>query len=207
MTSTDNKIPSRSPAYDEDGADITLISSEAEEFKVHAYMLKANSTIFRDMLGDPAFRPSGSIDIEASSEDLTYFLNFMYKCHAEAPQTWDQAKRILDLCDKFDCEIVSKRIRCRLKRVVRGDPWEAFALASHHHDIKMAEWASRGLGFDEKRKNITSDTISLADASKVSLPYLLGFLHLSHSSVSWNETTRTYEKNWNSLGKKFTLRE
>ncbi|WWD07394.1 hypothetical protein V865_005492 [Kwoniella europaea PYCC6329] len=139
MPTTENKIPKKSPAHDENDADITPISSEGQVFKVHAYMLKGNSTVFRHMLDDPALKPSGSIDIEASSEDWAHFLDFMYKCHAEAPSKWD--KRILDLCDKFDCKIVRARIRYRLKEVIRSSPWEAFAFASHHDDTKMAKRA------------------------------------------------------------------
>ncbi|WWD07393.1 hypothetical protein V865_005491 [Kwoniella europaea PYCC6329] len=74
----------RSPIYNSDDADITLISSDGIEFKVHSYMLKAHSLVLRTILGDPTFKPS-PMTIDASAEELTCFLHLM---HNKPPTQW-----------------------------------------------------------------------------------------------------------------------
>ncbi|WWC59731.1 uncharacterized protein I303_102293 [Kwoniella dejecticola CBS 10117] len=180
--------------YLSSNADLTLKSSDADEFKVCSYMLKAHSKVFRDMLSDSTLVSNGhSIDIDATSPDLSMFLDYMHKSRVDPPADWAQAQAILQLCDKFECDIVSERVRRRLREGVRTSPWEAFALASQYDDVEIAQWALRALGNDHTRKDLTASNIGARDASMMTLLYLLGYLRLAYQP-------RT---NWNYLGKQF----
>ncbi|WWC86646.1 uncharacterized protein L201_001523 [Kwoniella dendrophila CBS 6074] len=200
--------PQISSAYNACDADLVLASAGNIEFKVHSYMLKANSSVFRDILCDSAFISSSKpIDVDVSSKNLTYFLDAMYKYPTPTIDTWENAKVVLELCDKYDCEFISVRIRNTLKQVVSQDPWGAFCFASHHDDLKMARRALKGLYNDEERCINTSETISVKDASMPTMPHLLGYFSLDRSNQIYNEQKNRYEPNWFDIGHQFQPRK
>ncbi|WVW78169.1 hypothetical protein I302_100120 [Kwoniella bestiolae CBS 10118] len=187
--------------------DIAVLTSDKAEINIPSYMLQANSAVFRDLLGDPSFSSAPKpIPIDAFSADLKCFLNFMYQAHVPLPKSWTQAEIFLDLCEKYECEIIKERLMQALRSFSPKKPWEAFYFASHHDDILLARHALQCLGSDKKRKNAISSDISLEEASKVTLPYLLGYFVLCNMlepPLVWK--SGLIEKDWNYWGDNLRL--
>ncbi|WWD07395.1 hypothetical protein V865_005493 [Kwoniella europaea PYCC6329] len=103
-----------SSQYNASDAEVVFISIDNLEYRVHSYMLKANSAVFRDLFGElsskSAFQP---IRLDATSADLSCFLNFMYQSHPTLPSSWTQAEVVSELCDR-DNAISSRRELCLL---------------------------------------------------------------------------------------------
>ncbi|WWD00859.1 hypothetical protein V866_007797 [Kwoniella sp. B9012] len=195
--------------YNASDAEILFMSIDNIQLKVHSYMLRANSAVFRDLLGDtsskPAFQP---IRIDAASTDFTCFLDFMYQSHPTLPSSWTQAEVVSELCDRYKCDIIKERMMLALRSFSPKRPWEAFCFASHHDDIILARHALQSLGLDMKRKNATSTEITLEDASKATLPYLLGYFDLCNMlEPPLIYRSGLLEKDWNTLGRWFTPRK
>ncbi|WWC99278.1 hypothetical protein V866_006174 [Kwoniella sp. B9012] len=161
--------------YQAKDSDITLISSDNLNFKVHGYMLKAHSVVLRDLLNDPQMLLS-PIPIDVSSRDLKRFLDLMYVAKPIIPFSWMETKTLLDLCDKYDCHLIHERIRTRLDPHAEQAPWETFCLASHFNDLELAKKSLVFMGRDSKRRWFSIRMISINDASQPTLPYLMGLL-------------------------------
>ncbi|WVW78170.1 hypothetical protein I302_100121 [Kwoniella bestiolae CBS 10118] len=140
MSNATKDSPLRSMTYNSDEADVTLLSSDGTEFKVHSYMLKAHSLVLRPILCDPAFKPS-PMTIDASPEDLTCFLDLMHNKPPHTISDWPQAEKVLDLIDQYECDVASERIWVVLNEKAKSEPWRVFCLASKRNSLALAKHA------------------------------------------------------------------
>ncbi|WVR04846.1 hypothetical protein IAU60_001858 [Kwoniella sp. DSM 27419] len=106
------KNPKISKHYHDNDADVTLISQEEVHFKVHSYILRANSDVFCHMLGSDLIPTP--IDIDADQKDLTLLLDYMHKASVETKLWAERILRLLNLCEKYEFSIVSARIHERV---------------------------------------------------------------------------------------------
>ncbi|WVQ98315.1 hypothetical protein IAU59_005438 [Kwoniella sp. CBS 9459] len=160
-------------SYNSTDADVTLLSREGIHFKVHSYLLKANSTVFREMMSDKNMHDS-LIPFDASEHDLTFFLDLMSNARPPAPDNWQQVVRIMSLADLFDCPLVLERLIHRLDPLAELHPWEVFCLASRHNQLILAKLAIQSMCKDEAHAKCDAETISLDEANRPTLSYLLG---------------------------------
>lgn len=94
-----------------------------------------------------------AIDIDASTKDMTLFLDFMcltanYSRFIDASSVMvdlEQAQIILRLADKYDCTKMKSFLRHRLAQLAMQDPWGVLLLASDENDIEVARDAISNL--------------------------------------------------------------
>ncbi|WVQ98332.1 hypothetical protein IAU59_005455 [Kwoniella sp. CBS 9459] len=193
--------------YDAEDADITLVSDEGTMFKVHSYMLKANSALFRDMLSD---KPDAPPTLHTStSRSNNNSINSM--------ESWSQAKAVLLLCDKYDCPFLVERVCIRLRYLAAEAPWEIFVLASQYDQVQLAETALEHLHTDEKRRSYNSGNIPMREAQRIALPYLFGLLDQLNANPLASAATGTVDyaryspayvqQVWKGLARAFKPRE
>ncbi|WVF69511.1 hypothetical protein IAT40_004288 [Kwoniella sp. CBS 6097] len=200
-SSSTSKSEAISPDYCAEDADLTLVSEDNTLFKVHSYMLKANSLLFRDMLCDKSIH-SSLIPIAATDFTLTTFLNLMYLPPALPTSTgtpivsinsWPQAKAVIELCDKYDCPFLIERICIRLRYLAPEAPWEIFRLASQYDQVQLAETALEHLHRDEKRRSYSSANIPMDEAKGIALPYLFALLDQLNANPLASTSTGTVD--------------
>ncbi|WWC86650.1 uncharacterized protein L201_001527 [Kwoniella dendrophila CBS 6074] len=141
----DNSVKKAS-AYDSADADMTLVSSDGVEFKVHSYILKAHNSVFRDIIGDPNMNAATPIPIDAKSSELELFLDYMVKYSPPLVETWTQAQQLFSLADKYGCEVVQDRLNYRLCHLVNQAPWTFFCFASEHKLLHLGRKALNCMG-------------------------------------------------------------
>ncbi|WVQ62508.1 uncharacterized protein L199_000650 [Kwoniella botswanensis] len=156
--------------------DLTLISSDNQEFKVHSYHCKAQSTVLRDMLESPGLNES-AIPIDATGSDLRLFLNLMTRWEVLNPSDSGTWLRLLDICDKYDFYLVRRRLKQRLRGHSYKSPWDAFCIASHLDELDLAIKAIKRFGSLKGDRDIELGRMPIKMASQPTLPYLLGLLH------------------------------
>ncbi|WWC99375.1 hypothetical protein V866_006276 [Kwoniella sp. B9012] len=163
---------------DDPDADITLLSSDRHETKVHSYLLRSESTVFRGILSDKNFFNDHSpLLFEAEVSDIR---SLIYLMDAKDPTlgSLEQSHRLLELCDRYGLYKVEERIRKRIVDLVPQKPWEGFVLASQLDDITLAKTALRSMN---KQTHTQSFNLSLAFIKKEvavqpTVPYLIGLL-------------------------------
>ncbi|OCF73504.1 hypothetical protein I204_05345 [Kwoniella mangroviensis CBS 8886] len=175
-------------AYTDKDADINLISRDKVHFKVHFYLLKTHSSVFRDMLSETTFKLT-PIPIDVHSSDLLLFLDFMHESDPEMSNNWPQCKRLTDLCLLYDCNV------------------EIFCMASQFDDVSLAKKALKSMKSDEEHRALTVETFPLKEACKPSLAHLLGLIvQLKQQQGTRQYSTYddyVYVANWEHIGKAF----
>ncbi|WVF69530.1 hypothetical protein IAT40_004308 [Kwoniella sp. CBS 6097] len=201
--------------YRDQNADLTLVSREGIGFKVYSYMLKANSTVFREMMSDSNIKDS-HIPFDAAEHDLTYFLDLIHKIKIPQPDNCQQVTRILSLCDMFDCPFLAERILNRLDHFASIEPWAVFCLASRHENLALAKAALRFMWKDKVHALYNLGNITSNAAGQPSLPYLIGYLQakttLTKVQDLWYTPAYNHGNNdtlhsaWENLSKNFQPR-
>ncbi|OCF59472.1 hypothetical protein L486_02139 [Kwoniella mangroviensis CBS 10435] len=170
-------------------ADLTLTSTDNQEFQVHSYHCKAHSTVLRDMLESPGLNES-AIPIDATGRELRLFLNLMTRWEVLNPSDSATWLRLLELCDKYDFYLVRRRLKQRLRVYSYKSPWDAFCITSHLDELDIAKKAIKRFGSLTGQKDIELGRMPFQMATQPTLPYLLGLLHgrnlVAHSDdPSW----------------------
>ncbi|WVQ62509.1 uncharacterized protein L199_000651 [Kwoniella botswanensis] len=191
----------------DEGAEVTLVSTDQIHFKVHSYLLKTHSSVLRDMLIDPGLKPT-AISLEVPSGDLKLFLDLMHQSEPDMSNNWPQCKRVIDLCLLYDCKIVLERLRFRLKPLAHQAPWEIFCMASQCEDVSLARKALKSMGNDEEHRTLVLTSLSLKDATRPSLPFLLGLIVQLHQKceirMRYQIGLGTFQGvDWNTIGRAF----
>ncbi|WWD22414.1 hypothetical protein CI109_106905 [Kwoniella shandongensis] len=185
------------PLYNDEKADITLVSDDGVQFKVHSYYLKAmspRSSVFRDMLHITS--TSSNIEIDRPAKVLLLFLD--YVCKDEPPVLLNEIadyEPIINLARRFACNRVIERIKlvalCLLYE--KAFAFRVFCIASRLDDVRLAKCAVRQF-CHISHSFVRPDKISVDAAKKCSLPYLLGLyramavaeqLHSGEHEVDW----------------------
>ncbi|WWD07308.1 hypothetical protein V865_005406 [Kwoniella europaea PYCC6329] len=108
--------------YQDSEADVTLISSDGLEFKVHSYILMANSIVFRDMLiiGDSSDRTINLTD-EIMERSSTVSL-FLQTCQGQTPkfstekEVYCLYKNLIAFSKKYDAPPIIQLISASMYR-------------------------------------------------------------------------------------------
>ncbi|RSH82319.1 hypothetical protein EHS25_006029 [Saitozyma podzolica] len=197
-----------SPKYNDPTADVVLESTDKVLFRVHSYLLKASSTVFRDMFdlnASPLILPT-PIPFESSSSDLTLFLDFMTQAIAGRRSDWTHLKRVALLSEKFDCAIILDRITSRLHRLVQSAPWEIFVFAAQRDELPLAKEALGAMNHDKRRHRMSLETVSADWFREVPLGYTLGLMAaLGAFAVNHkrNMSPGMTENGWKVIGTEF----
>ncbi|WWC85784.1 uncharacterized protein L201_000650 [Kwoniella dendrophila CBS 6074] len=191
--------------YRSDDADITLISSDEVYFKVHNYMLKAHSVVFRELLIDTQMIKTDIHMDEVKSQDLKRFLDLIYLETVSIPYNWIETKIIIDLSLKYECFLIEERIRTRLNLQIEQEPWEIFILSSYFNDLNLAKKSLLFFGRDPNKRWFSLSTLNLFDASQPKLNYLLGLLKTINDIHQGQPPTPSSNKipDWKKVSEKF----
>ncbi|WWC92330.1 uncharacterized protein L201_007284 [Kwoniella dendrophila CBS 6074] len=101
--------------YQEDDADVTIISSDQIRFKVHSYVLKAASVKFREMLTSEIINQELVLSdplLERSST-LSWFLDVCHSKELPAPKSNNKYIpyiTLIQLATKYECKLVIQQI-------------------------------------------------------------------------------------------------
>ncbi|OCF73503.1 hypothetical protein I204_05344 [Kwoniella mangroviensis CBS 8886] len=177
-TQTSLKASTGAAIFDDPDADITLLSSDGHEIKVHSYLLRSESTVFRHMFNDKNFFDDHSpLLFEAEVSDIR---SLIYLMDAKDPNlgSLEQSSRLLELCDKYGLYMVEERIRKRIANLVPQKPWEGFVLASRLNDVTLAKSALRSMATQSNTQsfNLSLALIKKEVAIQPTVPYLIGLL-------------------------------
>ncbi|OCF36125.1 hypothetical protein I317_06889 [Kwoniella heveanensis CBS 569] len=200
------KAPRFNQRYSKDD-DIILVSTDDISFKIQSYILKCHSSVFRYMLSDAslALNPS-PVPMDAHSSDLTLLLDLMREDNPDMTNDWQQCRRVLDLCYKYQCRIVVDRFRLRLKPLAAQAPWDMFCMASHCDDVSLAKKALKAMESDKVDRELSISRMPLQKARHATLPYLLG-LFVSMDKVSTSRYDDGYPPTgyipWRQVGQNF----
>ncbi|WWD09101.1 hypothetical protein V865_007221 [Kwoniella europaea PYCC6329] len=206
---TTTKALTGAAIFDDPDADITLLSSDGHETKVHSYLLRLESTVFRGILSDKNFFNDHSpLSFEAEVSDIR---SLIYHMDAKDPTlgSLEQSSRLLELCDRYGLYKVEERIRKRMVDLVPQRPWEGFVLASQLDDITLAKSALRSMN---KQAHAQSFDLSLTFIKKEvavqpTVPYLNGLLraagnpdrYMGTDSRDWSKIADQFEPLLNSF--------
>ncbi|WVQ98314.1 hypothetical protein IAU59_005437 [Kwoniella sp. CBS 9459] len=176
-----------SPIYDDENADVILVSKNGIHFKVFSWILKAYSIEFHRLLAleegasrdrvqvRESFKPV-QFEVHASEDVLTYTLDLMYKSSPLPPKDPFHAAAVLELCSEYNCPFLIERVLYRLEDMATKYPWRVFCIASQHDRVSLARIAIASLWKDDVRRKFTLSTIPARQAVKPSVLYLLGLL-------------------------------
>lgn len=114
--------------YNHEDGDVILSSSDKVKFRVHSFLLKANSSVFRDML--ELARPSDeAILVTEDSKTLDSLLDFVYPSDAPSlpkPATLKDAEVLVEVADKYNMPRVIASLR---SIVLGGEKYRASPIA------------------------------------------------------------------------------
>ncbi|WVF66199.1 hypothetical protein IAT40_000939 [Kwoniella sp. CBS 6097] len=169
--------------YSDPNADVVLVSIEGKHFRVHSYVLKANSSWFRDQLQHHHHR---EINVDVPSKLLKKLLDGMHMLSLPAEFVWAWRHRFFEACDKYHLEFVVERALLSLLDVIDKDPWAVFCVASKRQCYGLAKAALRAMAFEHKGhgEKPMIDRLTPELAAQVAMPYLLG---LFHAALKWNQ--------------------
>ncbi|RXK41972.1 hypothetical protein M231_00693 [Tremella mesenterica] len=206
-STTSSKSKSEIPEYDDENADLILVSSDETRFKVHSYYLKAASVIFRNMLQNPdSMAQSGerpmihltdstieTANILRAALDVLYGKQFPddhRKYHA-------RLLKVIRFLQKYECEGSIDKIRLLLHRWITSPDtsaaWSAFIVSAALDDIVTCSRAIRRAGnwgiraTDEKQGSRDSSSVfdlgnlSLEQFSQIPVPMLWAILRATKS--------------------------
>lgn len=131
--------------YKHEDGDVTLLASDGLKFRVHSFLLKTNSSVFRDML-DLA-RPSDEAILTEDSKTLSSLLDFVYPSDAPSlpkPATLKDVDVLVEVADKYNMPrvIASLRSIALGEEKYRTSPLDLYALACKWKWQDVAEVAS-----------------------------------------------------------------
>lgn len=104
--------------YKHEDGDVTLLTSDGVKFRVHSFLLKTHSSVFRDML-DLA-RPSDEVILTEDSKTLASLLDFVYPSDAPSlpkPATLRDVNILVEVADKYNMP----RVIASLRSIVLGE--------------------------------------------------------------------------------------
>lgn len=132
--------------YKHEDGDVTLSTSDGLKFRVHSFLLKTNSSVFRDML-DLARPSDEAILVSEDSETLASLLDFIYPSDAPSlpkPATLKAADVLVEVADKYNMPrvIASLRSIALGEEKYRTSPIDLYALACKWKWKDVAEVAS-----------------------------------------------------------------
>ncbi|EIW67981.1 hypothetical protein TREMEDRAFT_63865 [Tremella mesenterica DSM 1558] len=189
------------PKYSEKSADVELVTSDDAHFRVHSYMLKAHSTLFRDMLDlSTPLDPNEPISLEITQEDLTDFLDIMYD-HSPSLTSWSKCQTLLSNLDKYGSDKLIERVLVRSTPMASKHPWEIFAFASRHDNVALAREALRHFGNVTSLTHMEIGGITRAMGEQVDPIYLLG---LAQAMGKWPKQNRA-KVDWLNIAISFSL--
>ncbi|WWC98529.1 hypothetical protein V866_005421 [Kwoniella sp. B9012] len=173
--------------YQDSEADVTLVSSDRLEFKVHSYLLMANSIVFRDMLiiGDSSDR---TIDLSDETIERSSTVSlFLQTCHGQTPkfstekEVFCEYSDLIDFGKKYDAAPVLRMISASLYRwfhEIDFDPCHIFMLgclldrpeivAFALRNSKCRVWSNNMLISEEEKAKARNPIATLEDVVGVS---------------------------------------
>ncbi|EIW67980.1 hypothetical protein TREMEDRAFT_63864 [Tremella mesenterica DSM 1558] len=189
--------------YADKTADILLKSNDEKLFRVHSYILKAHSTVFRDMISLPSTNDKKDpITLDMTSVQLEIFLDFMHETDPTLASKWADCMTLIEHLKQYGCESLVERVVVRLGTVADQAPWEVFALASQHDNLGLALTALRHFGMDHRTSALNMSNVSKAMASSVTSMYMTALAGAMEGRVI---SFRGEVRNWGEVSGKFTL--
>ena len=130
----------------------------------------------------------------------------MQKRNAGSSADWLALKRVYDVAEKYECDVIVERILYRLRDRVDEAPWESFKLAAMMDDLKLAKEALGHMNRDKKMAGLNIHNMKVAVANQVPLAYLLGLIRASigGNAMVRDPNTGKMVLDWNSVASNFT---
>ncbi|WVQ62510.1 uncharacterized protein L199_000652 [Kwoniella botswanensis] len=189
-THTDPQTPTKAltgaAIFDDPDADITLFSTDGHETKVHSYLLRSESTVFRGILSDKNFFNDHS--------------PLLFEAETPLLGVWNNVPACSSCATDMDCTRlykVEERIRNRIADLVPQKPWEGFVLASQLDDVTLAKSALRSMNKQTHTQsfNLSLTFIKKEVAIQPTVPYLIGLLRAAGEpdQLSYADTRDWYK--------------
>lgn len=133
--------------YKHEDGDVTLSTSDGLKFRVHSFLLKTNSSVFRDMLDLARPSDDSEVILTEDSKTLASLLDFVYPSDAPSlpkPATLRDVNVLVEVSDKYNMP----RVIASLRSIVLGEekyrtsPIDLYALACKWKWQDVAEVAS-----------------------------------------------------------------
>ncbi|KLO06530.1 hypothetical protein SCHPADRAFT_687638 [Schizopora paradoxa] len=173
------------PDFSTDG-DVVLESSDGIRFRLDSAVLKAASTVFRDMFAFPR-DPNEAADAPIVLTEDAIVLAFIFHCvfpTASQPdlQTYDDVWTVLKTAEKYDMPCVVKILRLTIlsEEKFRSKSLNLFALASYcdWHDV------ARSSSNDSLKEDISrSENLSILKMAKTADAFALLDLHWKRKEI------------------------
>lgn len=126
--------------FDDEDADVIVLSSDNVYFKMYRVLLGKMSPVFKDMFGLPQSPPAQSdpddffdglplVKITENSHTLGLLFAFCYPMDDPMLQNIDDARAVLEAAHKYEMDAIAKRARASWTAVAGMDALKAFAIA------------------------------------------------------------------------------
>ncbi|KAI0798449.1 hypothetical protein BC629DRAFT_1592046 [Irpex lacteus] len=134
-------------SFDDEDADIVVLSSDKIEFRVFKFLLRKASPVWASMLTLPQPpRDEDTIPIMKLSEDsrtIAQLLRLCYPVPDPAIPSFDEARTLFVTCQKYDMQVPSERLLQIVTRTFQDtDPFRFYILACRARSIKAARIAA-----------------------------------------------------------------
>lgn len=139
------------------------------------------------------------IPIDAGTDDLRFLLDCMTRSKVPRFETWDACTRVFALCDKFECDLIVKRVLGILEHQADLAPWQIFCLASHYGRPRLAKEALEYMGQSELTVGLYA--IPSTTAAQCEIGYLLALLK-AHTHTPLLQIP-PYGDDWSLIADKF----
>jgi hypothetical protein len=179
-------------------ADLVLISSDGQHFRVFSRFLIETSGVFRDLLDLPTGPDHDArvMNVSESSRTLDLLLQYIYPMAHPALASLNDIQAVLLAADKYDVGFVTDDLRSKLigPSVLGSSPIRAYAVACRMGFREEAEEAAkRTFSFDFAEKDLegdrevglsTHDAFALFRFQRRRVDVVLNMLLAAHKPVS-----------------------
>ncbi|QRW00519.1 The BTB (BR-C, ttk and bab)/POZ (Pox virus and Zinc finger) domain [Ceratobasidium sp. AG-Ba] len=151
-----------SPQFTSPEADLILITSDGQEFRVFSRFLIETSGVFRDLLDMPT-GPNHServMTVSESARTLDLLLQYIYPMAHPVLTSLNDIQAVLQAADKYDVGFVTDDLRSKLvsPAVLGSSPIRVYAVACRMGFREEAqEAAKRTFSFDFAEKDLEGD--------------------------------------------------
>ncbi|KAG8715956.1 hypothetical protein FRC08_009994 [Ceratobasidium sp. 394] len=151
-----------SPQFTSPEADLVLITSDGQQFRVFSRFLIETSGVFRDLLDMPTGPDHDErvMTISESSRTLDLLLQYIYPMAHPALTSLNDIQAVLQAADKYDVGFVTDDLRSKLvsPTVLSSSPIRAYAVACRMGFREEAQKAAkRTFSFDFAEKDLEGD--------------------------------------------------
>ncbi|KAF8610420.1 hypothetical protein BDV93DRAFT_503205 [Ceratobasidium sp. AG-I] len=150
------------PQFTSPEADLVLISSEGQTFRVFSRFLIETSGVFRDLLDMPTGPDTSErvMTISETSRTLNLLLQYIYPMAHPLLTTLNDIQAVLIAADKYDVGFITEDLRSKLigPTILSASPIRAYAVACRLGFKEEAlQAAKRTFSFDFAEKDLEGD--------------------------------------------------